>query len=141
MQRLFVFISILALMLVGCSGPSPVAVNLTAPADGSTVPSVTPVLSWSGITADTVYRLAIATDSNFQGLVVDANNLSIVNYTVPSGKLNGSAQYYWRVQPSQGAMLPIGLPPGLSAHRAPARLAQAAYAFRPHWTARPGTVL
>jgi hypothetical protein len=102
MQRLFVFISVIALILAGCSVPTPVAVNLSAPADGSTVASVTPVLSWTGGTADTNYRLAVASDVNFQGLVIDAPNLSIVNYTVPSGKLVASTQYYWRVQPSKG---------------------------------------
>jgi len=106
MHHLFVLISIIALMVAGCSVPPPVVVvGLTAPADGSTVDSLTPVLSWTGGMADTTYRLAVASDVNFQELVIDAPNLSIVNYTVPSDKLAASTQYYWRVQPTTAGRL------------------------------------
>jgi hypothetical protein len=98
MQRLYICALIAVLMLAGCISPLPVAVNLTAPADGSTVGSLTPTLSWSGGTADTTYSLVIAGDSNFQNTVVDATDLRLVNYTVPSGKLGGKALYYWMVR-------------------------------------------
>ena len=101
MQRLFFAAMIAVLMLAGCVGPEPVAVSLTAPENGSTVATLMPVLSWTGGTADMAYKLAVATDVNFQELVVDAHNLSIVNYTVPSGKLAAGTTYYWRVQPAR----------------------------------------
>ena len=102
MQRLSIFTLIVALMLAGCISPAPAAVTLTSPADGSTVGSLTPTLSWSGGTADTTYKLVIAGDSNFQNTVVDAANLRLVNYTIPSGKLSGNALYYWMVQANKG---------------------------------------
>jgi len=98
MQRLSIFALIVAFMLAGCLSPTPAPVNLTSPADGSIAGSVTPMLSWSGGTADTTYKLVIAGDSNFQSTVVDAANLRLVSYTVPSGKLNSNTLYYWMVQ-------------------------------------------
>ena len=102
MQRLFIFALIVVLMLAGCLSPAPAPVTLTSPADGGTTGSLTPTLSWMGGTADTTYKLVIAGDSNFQNTVVDAANLRLVNYTVPSGKLNGNALYYWMVQANKG---------------------------------------
>jgi hypothetical protein len=98
MRRLAIFALIAALMLAGCISPAPAPVNLIAPADGITAGSLTPTLSWSGGTADTTYKLVIAGDSNFQKTVTDDANLRLVNYTVPSGKLNANKLYYWMVQ-------------------------------------------
>ena len=102
MQRLSITVLIVILMLAGCLSPAPAAVTLTSPADGSTTGSLTPTLSWNGGTSDTTYKLAIAGDSNFQNTVVDAANLRLVNYAVPSGKLNGNTLYYWMVQANKG---------------------------------------
>ena len=101
MQRLFFAVLIAVMLFAGCVPPAPVAVTLTAPEDGSTVASPMPVLSWTGGTADTTYKLAVASDANFQNLVIDANGLSIVNFTVPADKLAAGTLYYWRVQPTR----------------------------------------
>lgn len=105
MRHLMGPVLIIIMVLAGCIAPPPVLVSLLSPDDGSTTTSLMPVLSWSGGTADITYRLMIATDSNFQELVVDASNLSIVSYTVPSGKLNDNTLYYWRVQSYRGNRL------------------------------------
>ena len=101
MHRLFFCFLIAVLILSGCAEPAPVPVTLTSPEDGSTVSSLTPVLSWAGSTADTTYRLFVASDPNFQVLVIDAPNLSVVNYTVPADKLEPGMKYFWRVQPDR----------------------------------------
>jgi hypothetical protein len=98
MQRLLIFALIVALIPAGCLSPAPAPVTLTSPSDGDTAVSLMPTLSWSSGAADTSYNLIIAGDSNFQNSVVDAPNLRLVNYTVPSGKLNGNTLYYWMVQ-------------------------------------------
>jgi len=85
--------------------PEPVpdlSVKLATPTDGSEVDSLDPVLSWSGLGGATSYRLQVASDSNFQQLVIDANDLSDVVYNVPSGKLENNVTYYWRVNASKG---------------------------------------
>lgn len=102
MQRIFIIALIMVIMLAGCVTPAPVVISLIEPANGSMVGSVTPTLSWRGGTENTIYRLIIAGDSNLQNVVLDAANLNLVNYTVPSGKLNINSQYYWKVQASQG---------------------------------------
>ncbi len=72
------------------------SVSLSSPADGSTVDSLVPTLIWGG-PADTTYRLLIATDSNFQNLVIDASNLVEAGYTIPEGKLEEGKNYFWKV--------------------------------------------
>jgi hypothetical protein len=48
------------------------------------------------------YRVQVASDSNFQKLVIDSARLSDIVYTVPSGKLNDNSTYYWRVNATRG---------------------------------------
>jgi hypothetical protein len=105
MRRLSFCILIISLILAGCVGPALAPVSLASPADGSTVNSVRPTLSWGGGAAHSTYRLSIASDSNFQNPVVDATNLIEIAYTVPSGKLHDNALYYWRVMAQKGDQL------------------------------------
>lgn len=102
MRRFLILISILALLPAGCFAPVSPAVTPIFPADGGTVTSLTPALSWRGTTAGAVYRLIIAADNNFQNAVVNAGNLADFNYTVPPGKLRSNTLYYWRVQARKG---------------------------------------
>jgi hypothetical protein len=90
------------LLLAGCVMPSQLTVNLASPSNGSTVLSLTPILSWGGGSGAATYRLMVAQDNNFQNLVLDVNNIGDVSYTIPSGKLNGNSLYYWKVLAQQG---------------------------------------
>jgi len=95
---------ILALLLGGCLVPSGISVSLASPANGSTVLSLTPTLSWSG-GAGVTYRLMVALDNNFQDVVLDVNNVRDISYILPNGRLNGGTQYYWRVLAQQGSQV------------------------------------
>ena len=90
------------LVLAGCTcgqpaAPSVAAPTLEAPANGSTVTSLTPILTWSASTSGASYRLQVANDANFSNLVVDTANLAGLSYTVPAGKLSEGQSYYWKV--------------------------------------------
>jgi hypothetical protein len=82
--------------------PTQLTVNLASPANGSSVLSLTPILTWGGGGGAATYRLLIAQDNNFQNIALDVNNLGDLSYTVPSGKLNGDTWYYWKVLARQG---------------------------------------
>jgi hypothetical protein len=104
MHKLAALLLITLILLAGCipAPESPLVVTLATPANGSTVLSLTPILSWSSTGGATSYRLHVASDMNFQQLVVDASNLTDVTYTVPSGNLAYDRTYYWRVSASRG---------------------------------------
>jgi hypothetical protein len=101
MYKLLLTLLIGLALLVACTptpAPAPeLAVRLATPTDGSEVSSLTPTLSWSGLGGATSYRLQLASDSNFQNMVIDSNNLTDVIYNVSSGKLTNDKTYYWRV--------------------------------------------
>jgi hypothetical protein len=82
--------------------PPGLTVSLASPVDGSSVLSLTPTLMWGGGGGAATYRLMVATDNNFQRLVIDANNIGDISYTIPSGKLNGDTWYFWKVLARQG---------------------------------------
>jgi len=93
---------LMLVVLVGCIPPLPApSVALETPADGSTVPSLTPMLAWSCSGTASSYHLQVATDSNFQGVVVDVTRLTELSYAVPSGNLAYDQTYYWRVSASR----------------------------------------
>ena len=98
---LLLIIFTMSFACVPASAPE-LAVSLATPTDSSEVNSLNPVLSWSGLGGATSYRLQVASDSNFQELVIDATNLTDVVYNVPSGKLVNDRTYYWRVNGSKG---------------------------------------
>lgn len=101
----------LVLLFAGCVAPPKLNVSLASPANGSTVLSITPTLTWGGGGGANTYRLMIASDSNFQNLVLDANNIGDFSYTVPAGKLNGATWYYWRVLAQSGNQVSNWTPP------------------------------
>jgi hypothetical protein len=49
-----------------------------------------------------LYRVQVASDRNFQELLVDASDLSDIVYTVSPGKLEENNTYFWRVNASRG---------------------------------------
>lgn len=104
MKKIFILLLCIMLLAFACI-PSPepeLGVSLVTPTDGSMLSSTTPVLSWNGIGGPTSYRLQIASDSNFQAIVDDANDITDIVYTVPSGKLKNNQTFYWRVNASKG---------------------------------------
>jgi len=82
--------------LFGCA-PPPLVVTLQSPANGSTVDSLTPILAWTCSESGASYRLQVASDGNFQNLIIDVSNVGVPSYTIPSGKLSEGQAYYWRV--------------------------------------------
>lgn len=77
--------------------PPPLAVTLQSPANSSTVDSLTPILAWSCSESGASFRIQVASDGNFQNLIVDESNLGALSYAVPSGKLSNDQTYYWRL--------------------------------------------
>jgi hypothetical protein len=94
---------LLIVALVGLFGCAPtLAVTLDSPANGSTVDSLTPILAWTCSQTGAAYRIQVASDGNFQNLVIDQSNLGVPSYTIPSGKLTEGQAYYWRVNATKG---------------------------------------
>lgn len=77
--------------------PAPVAPTLLTPANSSVDLSVTPVLDWNEVTYAASYRVQISTNASFTTTVYDSAGITLSTITIPSGKLNTNAQYYWRV--------------------------------------------
>jgi len=91
------FILLIALVLLsGCGGKQSAAIELSTPQDGSTVTSLTPTLTWGG-PAGAVYRLLVASDGNFQEVVLDAHNLLEDVYVIPADLLEENTEYHWKV--------------------------------------------
>lgn len=97
-----IFFLIVLVALSGCVPPPVLTVTLETPANGSTVPSLTPILAWSCSVPATSYHLQVASDGNFQSVIIDVTNLGGVSYTVPSGNLSPDQTYYWRVSALRG---------------------------------------
>lgn len=93
-------LSLFSLFGCGLLSPSVITVTLESPTNGSTVTSLTPILAWTSNVADASYRLQVATDSNFQNLIIDEANLTVPSYSLPSGKLADGKTYYWKVNAS-----------------------------------------
>lgn len=105
MRYRLTLIFLMVILLAGCVPPPQLAVKLSSPADGSVIPSLSPVLIWGSGGGAATFRLLVATDSNFQKLIIDASNIGEPSYTVPSGKLNNNSMYYWKVIASKGGMI------------------------------------
>ncbi len=97
MRCFAVFLVICLVTFSGCVPPPTLTVTLETPANGSTVPSVTPMLAWSCYGPANSYHLQMANDANFQSVIIDVTNLGGVSYTIPAGNLSPDQTYYWRV--------------------------------------------
>jgi photosystem II stability/assembly factor-like uncharacterized protein len=80
--------------------PTPAAPNQVAPANNSIGIGLNALIDWDSVANASVYRLRIATDAAFTALVLDSNNITGTQITVPNGKLNINTIYYWRVTAS-----------------------------------------
>jgi uncharacterized protein (DUF2141 family) len=101
MKYLVIMLLICAVSLLGCNEAPTPEVSLETPANGSSVTSLTPILSWNYEYADASFRLQLSTDSSFQNLVVDQSGISSPSYTIPSGELSEGQTYYWRANASK----------------------------------------
>ncbi|MBC7195106.1 MAG: fibronectin type III domain-containing protein, partial [Caldisericia bacterium] len=81
-----------------CTPPSPP--SLSSPSNGAMNVSLTPTFSWNPSSGTTPinYTLQISTNSSFSSYVYNQNIGTSTSYTLPSGKLNPSTTYYWRVK-------------------------------------------
>ncbi len=70
---------------------------LLLPVNNATGVSLTPFMDWTDVAGTTTYRLQIATNSTFTNIVYNNALIATSEFTVPSGYLIGSTQYYWRV--------------------------------------------
>jgi len=76
----------------------PTAPVLTSPAANVSIGDSTPTLKWRSISGVRRYWVQVATDANFNTIVVDANQVSSASYTVPNALALGAGTYYWRVR-------------------------------------------
>jgi hypothetical protein len=101
MKKYAMLLVVVLVALLGCVPPAALVVTLDSPGNGSTVQSLTPILAWTCSETGATYRIQVASDGNFQNLIIDASDLSGPSYAVPSGKLNSDQAYYWRVNASK----------------------------------------
>jgi len=101
MKKYAVLLVVALVALLGCAPPTALLVTLDSPGNGSTVDSLTPILAWTCSETGAAYRVQVASDGNFQNLIIDESGLSAPSYAVPSGRLNSDQAYYWRVNASK----------------------------------------
>jgi hypothetical protein len=76
---------------------APSAPTLFAPTNNSVDVPLTPTLDWYDVNGADQYRVQIATDSNFNNIVVNVGGLTNSAYVVQSGALINNTLYYWKV--------------------------------------------
>jgi len=77
--------------------PPPAAPILKSPANGSTVPSLTPRLEWNASSGAVSYGVQVSTSSGFTTLIVNETGITDLYYDIAPGTLNSNTTYYWRV--------------------------------------------
>ena len=70
--------------------------TLTAPTDGTTGLSLTPILTWSTVDGTATYHVQVSTSNTFTTVVIEDSTLTSASKAL-SGFTNGT-QYYWRVR-------------------------------------------
>jgi transcriptional regulator CtsR len=75
---------------------SPAVPALKSPANGSTIPALTPSLEWDASSGATSYDVQVSTSTSFTSLVVDETGITDLFYDVPEGTLDWNTIYYWR---------------------------------------------
>jgi hypothetical protein len=73
-----------------------------SPSCGSTVPTLTPTLDWTDVSNAWRYGVQVASDPNFNNVIVSVSNLSSSQYTIGTGQLQNGATYYWRANAANG---------------------------------------
>lgn len=83
--------------------PLPATPVLVSPVNGSIGIALTPLMDWTDVSGASSYRIQISTNAGFSSVVLDTSGISSSQINVPSGKLNGSIIYHWRVNASNSA--------------------------------------
>jgi titin len=81
----------------------PLAPVLASPANGATVPTLTPRLQWNVVAGASDYGIQVATASTFASPVINETGITDLYYDVPPSVLNWSTTYYWRVNAHNSA--------------------------------------
>lgn len=76
---------------------TPLAPTLLLPVNNAAGVNLTPFMDWTDVSGATAYRIQVATNSGFTNIVYDNNSIISSQFTIPSGYLIGSTQYFWRV--------------------------------------------
>jgi hypothetical protein len=103
MHLFLTLLSAVAVLIAGCVATPQMTVKLSSPVNGSTVPTLSPVLAWGGGGGSNAFRVLIATDNNFQDIIIDASNLHDATYVIPSGKLSNATSYFWKAIATRGS--------------------------------------
>lgn len=77
--------------------PPVAAPVLLSPPNGSTVTTLTPTLDWNDVFNSNGYKVNLSNDSFFNTVLIDTT-VTLSNYTVRSGILLQTTNYYWRVR-------------------------------------------
>lgn len=77
-------------------GNVPAAPVLLTPPDSSTVPNMTPTLTWNPVANIDYYGLQVSSSSTFNTMIINDSLITSTNYTVSSGLLQQGVKYYWR---------------------------------------------
>ncbi|MCX6156853.1 MAG: hypothetical protein NTY74_02615 [Ignavibacteriae bacterium] len=75
----------------------PTAPTLLLPVNNAVGVSLTPFMDWSDVSGATTYRIQVATNNLFTNIVYNNATITTSEFTLPSGYLIGSTQYFWRV--------------------------------------------
>jgi len=78
--------------------PLPRQPILSGPPDSSRIYSPTATLSWSSTPLAIAYRLQVATDAGFAGLVFEDSTLTVTSITIGPLVLQHGVTYFWRVR-------------------------------------------
>ena len=85
----------------GESVTAPGPVVLSAPADEAANVGLTPEFSWQAVDDADEYQVQVSGDDEFGSTVIDESELEETTFE-PTGDLDNSATYYWRVRASNG---------------------------------------
>jgi hypothetical protein len=70
---------------------------LVFPANNTNNMNLTPTLDWQNSSNAFYYKVNLATDLNFNGMVLEKDSLALSQYMVPAGTLSTNTLYFWRV--------------------------------------------
>ena len=76
--------------------------TLQSPSNGASDTSCTPTLQWADSAGATDYTVQVSADSGFSSTIVN-QNVTVSEYTIPSGTLSSFTTYYWRANASNSA--------------------------------------
>jgi hypothetical protein len=99
MLKFSLLMAILVVVFAGCAAPVMAdgnGISLQSPEDGGIIYTLTPVLAWGSSIMASYYSIQVASDPNFQRMVINRSNLPTPAYSLPPDILN-HATYYWRV--------------------------------------------